>query len=657
MNKLFTLSLLAFYSLNAAEVQLSPISIESTLITEVAQNAQTSADVATALSSSVPSIDMSRRSGIANDVLIRGQKRDNISVEIDGTKVCGACPNRMDPPVSHVVANQIEEIVVIEGPYDVTNFGTMSGGIIIKTKAPTQEPKAELNIGFGAFNYKKFGVSASGGNELIRVLISASTESSDQYRDGDGNTLAQQMKNKAPLPNQLQPRYEDMQAYTKKSILTKAFITTAKNQELRLSYTANRSDDILYANSPMDAISDDSNIYSISYNIAELSDMYKNLNFQFYYSDVDHPMSTEYRNAAMNPMMNKTNHMWTTMQGFKLKNDFLFSSHKVLLGVDVSERTWSGEYSNNLSGASMGKSIDNAITKNIAAFATVENSYGDFSVKVGMRLDSTKISDERASHQDKEFTGINANIFTSYALNKDNSLFIGFGQASRVPDARELYFMKGANTVGNPDLEQTTNHEIDFGYETDNDDFRLKIKGFYSILSNYIYIRANTGVNAFENIDATVYGAELSASYYVNDDITLDLGASYKRGQKENALTGQTNTNLADMAPLRGDIALNYEYANNSMASIAVQASDRWSNFDGDNGEQELAAWAVLNMKVKHAINKKFDFTLGVNNLFDETYAQSNTYADLTLVVAGGGNVMLLNEPGRYIYTNLDFKF
>jgi len=55
-------------------------------------------------------------------------------------------------------------------------------------------------------------------------------------------------------------------------------------------------------------------------------------------------------------------------------------------------------------------------------------------------------------------------------------------------------------------------------------------------------------------------------------------------------------------------------------------------------------------------VNKKFDLTVGVNNMFDVTYAQSNTYADLTLV-SGGGDVMLMNEPGRYVYTNLDFKF
>ncbi|MEA2092299.1 MAG: TonB-dependent receptor, partial [Campylobacterota bacterium] len=131
-----------------------------------------------------------------------------------------------------------------------------------------------------------------------------------------------------------------------------------------------------------------------------------------------------------------------------------------------------------------------------------------------------------------------------------------------------------------------------------------------------------------------------------------------KRGQKDEALAGQSDKDLADMAPLRGNLGLNYEYLSDSLASIELQASDKWSKYDKDNGEQELDAWSIVNLKVKHAVDKNFDFTLGVNNLFDETYAMSNTYADLILITSGGtSDVMLMNEPGRYVYTNLTFKF
>jgi iron complex outermembrane receptor protein len=177
------------------------------------------------------------------------------------------------------------------------------------------------------------------------------------------------------------------------------------------------------------------------------------------------------------------------------------------------------------------------------------------------------------------------------------------------------------------------------------------------MLEDFIYANKDKNVNKFENIDATIYGGELSASVYATDELTIDMGVSYKRGQKDKALSGQSDKDLADMAPLRGNIVANYEYMANSFVTAEVQASDKWNDYDKDNGEQELDAWGIVNLKVKHAINKSFDFTLGVNNLFDETYAQSNTYADLTLVQSGVSDTMLLNEPGRYIYTSLDFRF
>ena len=680
MKKIIPLSLLTIASLYAAEIELAPIGVESTIITEVAQNAKTSADVATALSSSVPSIDMSRRSGIANDILIRGQKRDNISVEVDGTKVCGACPNRMDPPVSHILANQIETIEVTEGPYDVENFGTLSGGVKIKTKQPTKEEKVELNLGFGAWNYKKFGATASGGNDFIRMLVTASMESSDQYKDGNGDTLAGQIDKNAIATSpdlktnaaRLQDKYHDMPAYDKKSVMAKAFVTTAENQELRLSVTANRSDNVLYANSSMDALYDDSNIYSVEYNVDALSEAYKNLNIQYYYSDVDHPMATTYRKSseqATTPIM--ISHLKTTMQGVKLKNSLEVESYKILLGLDGSKRTWDGQYYMNdtmISDSAMmsSTSIDNATTDNLALFAKVGKSYGALDVSVGARYDATHIENDDLTQQSNDYNAFGANIFTTYHLNKEHKLFFGLGQASRVPDARELYFKQNATmpdgtkrikTTGTDNLKQTTNQEIDFGYEANAETFKLKIKGFYSLLKDYVYYNKILANNNFVNLDATVYGAELSASYYATNDMSVDLGASYKRGQKDNALAGQTGTNLADMAPLRANVALNYEYANNSLATLGVQASDKWNDVDAENGEQVLDSWAILNMKVKHAVNKKFDFTIGVNNMLDETYAASNTYADLILVTSGTGDVMLLNEPGRYFYTNLDFKF
>jgi len=659
MKKIIPLSLMVIASLYASEVELAPISVESTTITEVAQNAKVSADLAQALSKNVPSVDMSRRSGIANDIFIRGQKRDNISVEVDGTKVCGACPNRMDPPTSHILASQIDEVTVTEGPYDIETFGVMSGGVKIKTKKPTKELHGEVNFGYGSWNYTKVGATISGGNDVIRVLVSGSSESSDQYEDGNGDTMVEQTAKKATVAgNKYKSQYEDMKAYTKRSIMTKAFVNVTDDQELRLSYTANRSNDVLYPNTPMDAIKDDSNIYSVAYNINNITDIYKNVNLQYYYSDVDHPMSTQYRMASNLPPKDTTNHMKTTMQGAKLKNTIDVDGYKLLIGIDSSKRTWKGKYLNTTTGAYKGISIADTATYNNAIFTKLDKNFGSFNLSIGARYDDSVIkSDEVLATSDRTFNTFNANIFTSYNLDSENKLFFGFGQAYRVPDARELYNRKAANMLGTPTLKETRNQQLDLGYELQADMFEFKIKGFYSMLKDFIYLQKNVAQNKFKNIDATIYGGEITASIYATDELTIDMGASYKKGQKDKALVGQSDKDLADMAPLRGNIALNYEYMNNSFLTAQVLASDKWSDFDKDNGEQAISGWSILNLKLKHAINRSFDFTLGVNNLFDETYTQSNTYADLNLVTSGASDVMLMNEPGRYVYTNLDFRF
>ncbi|MDQ1264063.1 MAG: iron complex outerrane recepter protein [Campylobacterota bacterium] len=664
--KIIPLSLVAVTILNASEAELPKISIESTTISEVSQNSKNSVDLGKALSDSVPSIDMNRRSAVANDIYIRGQKRDNISVDMDGTKVCGACVNRMDPPISHIITSQIDEVEVVEGPFDVENFGTLSGGVKIKTKQPTKDIHGDVDFGLGSWGYKKLGASVSGGGDRVRALLSYTYEESKQYEDGDGNTLSQQVDNAiakgiAPAATAYQSQYKDIDAYAKKSVMSKVFVKTLEDQELRLSYTGNRSDDVLYANSKMDAAYDDSNIYSIEYNIDNLAKNYKNLNIQYYYSDVDHPMDTRYRESGASSY--NTNHLKTSMQGVKIKNSFDLDSYKLLLGLDGSKRTWEGKkYATDATTGAitpMGVSLTHTQTDNKALFSKLEKTFGDLKIETGARFDTTDIKTDDATKNENDYTAFSANILATYSLDKQNSIFFGIGSSARVPDARELYPVVDYIT-GNDELKQTKNRELDLGYNASYDSFTFKAKAFYSMLEDYIYLRKTSTPPApaaytFENIDGTVYGTEISGSYFVSDDITMDASASYKRGKKASSPT-QSDRDLADMAPLRGNLALNYEYMSNSKATLEMQASDRWDKIDSNSGEQELSGWSIYNAKVKHAIDKNTDITVGVNNIFDSTYIQSNSYVDLILL-SSNGTTMLLNEPGRYFYTNLTVKF
>lgn len=654
--------------------ELGVIEVESTRLSDVSGEEVKSADLAEALTRKVPSMSLVRRSGIANDVILRGQKKDNINILIDSAKIYGACPNRMDPPTSHVLTNTIDSIEVIEGPYDVENFGTLSGAIKVTTLQPSEGLNGEISLNVGSFNYLKAAATVSGGNDMVRFLLSASNESSAQYKDGDGNTFADQIDNANPTTNpMMDPRYKDeyrdVDAYEKSAVLGKLYFNFTENQELRLSYTANRSDDVLYPSSPMDALYDDSNILNIEYSVKDLARFSKSLDVQYYRSDVEHPMSNFYRIASGPDSANElTSFLTTDTQGVKIKDSFdISSTSELTLGVDAGLRNWDGTYEGEGTRAMItgNKSIDDVDTENTGLFAEIENKYSSVSIKAGMRFDDTTITPTGSlGQQSNDYSGIGANVFTNYQADANTRYFAGVGSASRVPDARELYFFNPMMVeIGTPTLDKTTNTQVDLGFEKTYNRFNVKTKLFYSWLSDYIYFNADKGTgmtpvgNAFENIDATMYGFDISGAYFATDEIYVDFGLAYQRGKKDEALVGQTDTDLAEVPPMKANVALNYDYGSRNTASISLVAADAWDNYDSDNGEQAISGYGIVNVKVKHDVTKSFELTAGIDNITDKTHAVTNTYKDLTLLVAGSGDVILINEPGRYLYVNGTYRF
>lgn len=682
MKNKIILSTIAATALVSYAQDLGTIEVKEDINTKVVDQINTkevkNADLAEALAKKSPSVTLIRRSGIANDIILRGQKRDNIKVTIDDTVVHGACPNRMDPPTSHVITNMVESVEITEGPFDVTEFGSLSGGVKVNTIKPTKELSGEIGATIGSYGYKKGSVTVSGGNDLVQALISYSKEQSDQYKDGDGNTLAEQTA-KAQDPSQYggmndvrySDKYDDMKAYEKESLMAKVNLNIADNQEIALSATKNESDNILYPSSGMDALYDDSDLYSLQYTAKNLGDFSKKLDIKVYKTEVDHPMSIDYRvkndffkngNAMQQRMAGMTNHLTTNTRGLKLQNSFDAIGRNFNIGIDTSKRNWDGNYYSDLQDH-IGKSIDDTDTTNKAIFLECTNPITDNAkIQVGVRYDSTDI-ETAGNNDDQDYNGLSGNIRGTYNIN-NTTLFAGVGQAYRVPDARELYFNSFRNntliSTGNEDLDQTRNREIDLGIEQKYTSGSIKVKTFYSKLKNYIYFnndRASLN-DAFENIDATIYGVELSGAYYLNDQFTLDAGYTYKRGKKDKALDGQTDTDLADITPAKLTIGLTYDYNDHTYAMVEFAHVSSWNNFDSDNGEQAIAAHNVVNIKAQTTIANNFEITAGIDNLFDETYAVSNTYRDLTLLSdITTDEVMLLNEPGRYAYISLKYKF
>ncbi len=626
------------------------------------------ADVAEAISKNTPSVSLVRRSGVANDLIVRGLKKDNISISIDGSKIYGACPNRMDPPLSHVMANNIDYIEVKEGN-DVTEQGAMGASIKVHTIEPTKDFTGDMNLGIGRWGYRKLSTYLSGGVGDFRFAVGLSTEKSGQYEDGDGNNFAQQQDSyiaSHPSAKGLayKPNLRDMDAYTKSTMMGKIFWDITDSQTLKFSYTANRSKDVLYPNTPMDADYDNSDLYNVDYEIRDLGRFSDKLNIKYYHTEVDHPMSNENRLSSMKMGVIK-HHLTTEVDGGKISNQFKYCNHEVEMGLDYSKRNWDGLYYKNDKLFPLAKqhSIWDVDTKDFGLYIKDRLSMGDFVWDMGLRYDTFDITTPRVGDRDRDFNALTGNLMLNYMLTQSTKLFIGAGSGYRAPDGKELYYRnKMGLAIGNDNLEGVRNYEIDAGFKYQYSNLSVGLKGFYNYLQDDILYNS-TGqtiggktYGKYENVDAYIYGLELNGGYRFCDTLLADFSLSWLRGKKDKALTGQSDTDLPEIPPFRLSFGVDYMPLDSLTLRAEFQGSSRWTHIDSDNGEQELAGWGVINLKLKKSWGKHFEVIAGVDNLFDQKYTVSNTYKDLTLIT-GGDEVMTLHEPGRYTYVNFRYKF
>ena len=674
MKKRIFLSIAAAGSVAIAEpVDIGDIDVDATMSTsqirDVAGEEVQNADVGAALTRNTSSVSLIRRSAVANDIVVRGLKKDNIAVTIDGMKIYGACPNRMDPPVSHILANNIESIELAEGPFDVTVQGAMGASVKVNTLEPTGEFSGDMNLGLGGWDYRKLSTWLTGGMGDFRFALSLSTESAGQYEDGSGNDFAQQQDDyTASHPSAkgmaYKPQYRELDSYTKSTMMGKIYWDITDEQTLKVSYTANRSEDVLYPNTPMDADYDDSDLFDSEWEIRNLSAWSDKLTLHYFHTEVDHPMSNRYRLSSNTKGVIK--HWLTTeVDGGRIENALHIGEHSIVAGADYSLRNWDGKYykNDNPFSASRYHSIYDVDTEGVGVYIKDRFQSGAFVWDIGGRYDHISIDTPRAGDAEPQYDLFSANIMLHYAMNDELKLFAGIGSGNRVPDGKELYYRnKMGIMIGNDKLDAVQNYEIDAGFEYASNAMALKFKAFYNYLQDDILYNSTAQTimgkkyGRYENMDAWIYGIQIDGSYTIDDSLYVDASLTWMQGEKKDPLTGQSDTDLPEIPPLRFIAGINYLPDAYTTLRAEVQTSARWDRIDSDNGEQELGGWGVLNLNINRKIGEHFEITAGIDNLFDKDYIVSNTYKDLTLVT-GGDQTMLLHEPGRYAYVNLRYKF
>ncbi|MDQ1298954.1 MAG: iron complex outerrane recepter protein [Campylobacterota bacterium] len=665
MNQFSLLSLAAIAALASEPVAIQKITVEASVDSKSVEADEMvkfsrQSDLGEMLSNTLPEITHVRNSAVGNDIILRGFRKDNLVITIDDAKVCGACPNTMDPPSMHLSSAQIASVEVQEGPFDVTQFGSLGGKINVATKDPKKGLHGEVSATLGSFKYRKLSTTVEGGNDTVQALVGFSRETSGQYKDGEGRTLTEQTDHllpSAPAPHaqEYQSSYANADAYDRNNFWTKIVGNVSNNQKLTLSYFGDRTDDVLYPRYRMDAQVDDTDMFNLKYQRNRLSNFSDELKIEAYHSKVTHVMGTDFRVAATNATTTMVAPVEATIQGLSIENTLTVLGTKISVGLDGSVRNWNGT-----SGAKINPAtrilLPDVDTKNIALYAKALKTIGNYDLSGGIRYDDTSINADQAlmpTATDQEHNSVSANLLGKYHYSQTGNVFMGVGQSVRVPDAKELYW---PTLAGSHDrLNKTKNREIDAGAEHTVGNIHIKGTAFYSDLKDSIYAYKSGANLSWKNMDARIVGFDLKTDIALNNEWRIDAGMAYQKGTKKDpSQLGQTDKDLAEIPPMKGRAALVFENTAHYAAAEWIGASNQ--TIDSDNGEKEIGGYGIVNVKYGAQLGNDFSLTTGINNFFNRTYAVSNSYVGNEFI-ADGGVPLVLNEPGRNFYATLGYKF
>jgi iron complex outermembrane recepter protein len=619
-----------------------------------------------------------RKAGIANDLVIRGFQQNNINVLVDGARTFGACPSHMDPPAQHVDFAEVDRVEITKGAFDVLNQGSLGAVVNILTKTPGLGFNLKPSFSAGSFGFYNPSITASYGNRSFRVLGGYSFRTSDPYKDGSGR------------------RFTDYASYSANGRQQRAFdintgwienqVSLSDRQQISLGYTRQQSGLILYPYLTMDSDYDDADRGTFKYSARDLTPTLRNLRVEGYFTQVKHFMSDNQRTSAMMGNWMMASHASTRAIGGRLEGDI---GRDLTAGIETYSRSWDVVGYMKMGGMlKVNSSVPDVHTQTVGSFLNYQRAINDrLKVISGLRFDHAQTQVEnaqastnlyyqfhntrRTSNSDNYASG---NARLSVVLQKSMELFAGVGTTGRIPDAEERYISRGMGsgaTVGNPLLPIIRNTELAAGWSVNRTRLYVRSVFFYSFLDNFILVNNQPQLNAtsmggelmggmnmettptsrsYANVDARIYGGEMTYGVTVTETLSLNGGGSYSRGTvTPQASVNVLSPNLPEMPPLRGWSALRYA-RRWAFAEVGTTAVHRQSLVSSDLKELPTAGYGLLNIKLGFT-HRRLSASFTVDNLLNRFYYEHLSYYRDPF--AAGVKVP---EPGRNFFVQLRYS-
>lgn len=630
----------------------------------------------------MPSVDKVRKGGIANDLVLRGMKKDDVVVTVDGAKVHGACPSRMDPPSFHLDYAEVDAVQVRRGPFDVSQAGGLAGAVDVRTRRGGAGAGTELNLEGGSAGMMAGSLTASYGTPAFDVLLGGAYKEGSPYLAGDGRNFTEfvpQLVGTTPNAARYADRSADQQAYRIGSGFARVGLAVAEGQRVELGYARQSAPRALYPYLKMDGVLDDTDRVTARWSADRLGPVAATVSG--YYSRVAHDMTDElrcsgYANAAactgarprgwsMGTFARST--VWGGQA--ELRGGDADASVAWKAGADLYVRSWDNttdRWMQAMGAYGSERQIPDVTVQGAGVYAEGRRSLGALGgrtrVTAGVRLDlaRSEAGVDRSAVYRKYFPTadlsltrddllVGGNVQLERDLGAGVSGWIGYGHGTRLPDPQERYLAltgMGANPdwLGRPDLEPVQSDEVDVGATWRARGVVVKAQAFHAWYANYINLADALPVAPFtgaargrtyENVSARTFGGEVTGRIALPAKLFLGLGASFTRGINETA-----NTSLPEIPPLKATGSLRWDDGR-FFAEVEEIYAARQGFVDAALLETTTAAWWTTSLKAGAGFRGVKVFAM-VQNLFDRMYVEHLSF-QRDPFAAG----LKVPEPGR----------
>ncbi|MCL7940113.1 TonB-dependent receptor [Halomonas sp. ATCH28] len=601
-------------------------------------------------------IEAVRMGGHGLDPVIRGQQGNALNILVDGGYVFGGCPNRMDPPTAYAPLHSFDRVTVSKGVTTLQHGAGGSGGtVLFERTAPDFDGRDVQQQGSVGASYDDNGERAGlyanlvAGNENGYWRLFGERQQANDYEDGDGRRIHSGFE-------------------TTSGGLTLGFTPTA-DTELAFGYEGVRERDVKFAGAGMDSPESDNDTLRARLDHAFSDTLRVENRLQF--TTIDHVMdNTSLRDAPMMKMRSPTESdtlTWKSMAVQQLANSDL------RFGVNVLQNVRDARIINDTADKVAFLSWPDVTTRQSGVFAELDHYLGErTTLSGGLRLDYSEAS-ATAADQASDTGVVAADLYRreygvagdldheawlvggflrgEQRLNDTDTLYASLSRAERDADATERYFAKG-DWVGNPRLDPEVHHQLDLGLERRLASGGFEVAAFADRVDDYIFRDTLDGVSVYRNIDATLYGVELSGDLRWAHHWETRGQLSWVRG--DNLDDGGA---LADIAPLRGQLS-QFHVREAWEAGLTARFSDAQDRL----GPDEVATSGYVVLDAEAAWHwQAMTLRAGVSNLLDKTYSdflnRNRSASDPFLAEDPQSLDLPLNEPGRSLWVGVDYTF